>query len=939
MIALSEESPTPEPAKPRRRGRRRLIKLAASSFLFGILLTSAIVLFALRNLNLIAEWSISRLLPGASAEVERVELHGWNEIRVRKLEIKSDSSGATLLRLEGGRMLFAYDELVSGRLREVELIAPEVTASADLFALFARPQTDNPAVRHPPPGWSVNRLRIDNARFVLPASPELPLNIDVRFSIDWENLDFRSDTSRGLIIDEVRASWAGREIAALKVEKVIVGLSVDGLFENRRIESVRVTSGLVEIDAAGWEAFRSIQLVPKTTPGSAQDAWVIGRVDLGQIGVHLAGLSGSLKSIDLDVTGTLHEVGDRSAGATPSLVKLSSIQVASEENQTPPMLSADEVAVQFTFDGIMAQKVDFIEITNPSIHIRNELTAAATKPSPPRGGKRNPGPAALPEWHVARVASKYGEFQYEPPKPGEPFITTRFAFDLHDLATAGDLSQQLHDLTIWDLQLRDTPEDENPILTVDSAGVQFSVAEVLDKKTIHSIRADGGRLRVGENLAALLAARKTADGGTAEPVSASPDSGWKVNLLDISGIRTQLDDNRPGVSDIFLTINTELKDVPLSLAAADLLDEVRTLEFADVEIRSPVNPEIRILKLRSVFVRFTINELLKNQIRQVTILRPTIYLNQDLFIYMERATAKSEAAEPAQAPTNWTIEELETKFGRLVIGSGAGDDVGLPLGFESRLQDLSFDRLADLKINAALQIPKQSYQFKSYQIELDSVEGDLRFSYPPEKGVQNLVQKLDIEGIRWRQFEAGTSWLAVTFDRQGINGQFGGEAYSGYINGGFSFFFQNDSPWIGWISGEGVDTASITDVISPQNFQMSGPMDFEIQLDAFSKKIDRVIGKFSIAEPGEMRITKMDDLLGRIPGEWPAIKASSTRLALETLRDYAYTEAGGNLWFVQSQGVLKLNLAGPTGNRDFEVVLHDGDASQGLWQDQSWGKR
>jgi hypothetical protein len=939
LIALSEASPTPEPAKPGRRGRRRLIKLAASLFLFATFLTGALVLFALQNLNFIAQWSISRLLPGASAKLERVELHNWNEIRVRKLEIKSDSSGATLLRLEGGRMLFAYDEVLSGRLREVELIAPEVTASADLFALFAKPQTDNPPVRRAPPGWSVNRLRIDNARFDLPASPELPLNIDARFSIDWENLDFRSDTPRELVIDEVRAVWAGREIVALKVEKIIVGLSVDGLFAKRRIESVRVTSGVVEIDADGWEAFRSIQLVPKTTRGAAQDAWVVGRVDLGQVGVHLSRLSGALQSIDFKVTGTLHEVGNLSAGATPSLVKLSAIQVASEENQTPPVLSADEVAVHFTFDGIMAQKLDFIEITHPSIHIRNELTAATAKPSPPRGGKMKVGPAALPEWHVARVASKYGEFHYDPPKPGEPFITTRFAFDLHDLATAGDLSHQLHDLIIWDLQLRDAPEDERPILTVDSAGVQFSVAEVLTKKTIHSIQANGGRLRIGENLAALLAARKTPDVGTPEPASAAPDSGWKVNLLTISGIRTRLDDNRPGVSDIFLTINTELKDVPLSLAAVDLLDEVRTLEFADVEIRSPVNREIRILKLRSVFVRFTINELLRNQIRQVTILRPTIYLNQDLFIYMERATAKSEAAEPAQNPTNWTIQEVETKFGRLVIGSGAGDDVGLPLGFESRLQDLSFDRLADLKIDAALQIPKQSYQFKSYQIELDSVEGNLRFSYPPEKGVQNLVQKLDIEGIRWRQFEAGMSWLAVTFDRQGINGQFGGEAYNGYINGGFSFFFQNDSPWIGWVSGEGVNTASITDVISPQNFQMSGPMDFEIQLDAFSKKIDRVIGKFSITEPGAMRITKMDDLLGRIPGEWPAIKASSTRIALETLRDYAYTEAGGNLWFVQSQGVLKLNLAGPAGNRDFEVVLHDGDASQGLWQDQSWGKR
>lgn len=906
------------------------------------LLTSAVAFIAIRNLDFIAEWSISRLLPGASAKVGRVELRDWNEIRVQKLEIKSDATGEILLRLQGGRMVFGYDELLAGRLREVELIAPVVTASPESFAMLARPGADTRPVDLAPPGWAINQLRIENAQFHLPASAELPLNITARFSVNWDDLDFRSQASRELIIDELKATWDGAETAALGLEKITVGLTVAGLVANRRIESIRVTAGSVEANADGLKGLDPIATPPKSSARAASDPWTIGRLDLGEIEVKLSGLTvGPVRSIELNLSGTLYEIGDRSAGAAPSEILLSGIQVASADNQVPPMLSADEVALGFTFDGLMRQNVDTIEITNPSISIRDELAAAVARPGPPRGRKLITDVPSGPTWHIGKLTSKYGEFHYDSQKPGEPQITTRFAMDLRDVVTAGELSHQLHDLILWDLQLRASADDAVPILAVDSAGVRFSLAEILNKKTIHEIHASGGSLRIGYALGALLKARNSSNGDTpvSPAVAASDDRGWKVNVLDISGIRTQLDDSRPDVSDVFLTINTQLKNVPLSLAAVELLDEVQVLEFADVELHSPLNRDIRILKLRSVFVRFTINELLRNEIRQVTILRPTIYLNQDLFVYMERATAKAEGAPTAQTFPNWTIKELETKFGRLVVGSGASGDLGLPLAFESRLQDLSFDRLADLKIDAALQIPKQSYQFKSYQIELDSVEGDLRFSYPPEKGVQNLVQKLDIAGIRWRQFQAGTSWIAVTFDRAGINGQFGGEAYDGYINGGFSFFFQNQSPWIGWISGEGVNTASITDVISPQNFRMSGPMDFEVQMDAFSKKVDRVIGKFSITEPGAMQVTKMDDLLGRIPDDWPAIKSSSTRIALETLRDYAYTEAGGELWFVQSQGVLKLNLAGPTGNRDFEVVLHDGDASQGLWQDASWGKR
>lgn len=941
--ALSEKSTTPALKMRRKRLLPKLLAFFVAAATAAILCITGAVLLVLNNLEFITEWSIGRLLPGASVELKHVELHNWNEVRVQELQISSKKSGATLLRLEGGRMVFAYDELLSGKLREIDLVAPELTASPDLFALFSGKGESSPSERRVPPAWSVNSLQVNNARFTLPASDRLPVDIRAQFSMHWENLDLRSDaihTTRELKIDAVSASWAGQETAIAHIQNIAIDVSLAGLFEERRIESITLGSGSITMDGDGWQKIQHLEIpqTPSDSDKPAKDPWTLGMLEITGIDVHLKDLAAPLGAAHFKISGILQELGNRSDDTPVSEIRLQEIQVQSTPEESPPLLTLDEVLLRFTFSELITRKIRDIELTNPSISIRTELSTIPKRSGPPRGTRlESSDPAALPDWQIGRLSSRYAELSYNPQKPGEPIITTRLAFDFQNIGTSEEVFDQLHNLVIWDLQLRESIDEPRPILEVDSANVSFSLKEILSEKTIRQVSTSGGRLRIGEALATLIAARTPAS--DTAPGSTSDNAGWRVGKLDITGIRTRLDDARPDVSDIFLTINTELDNVPLGMAATELLDEVRMLEFSDVEIRSPVNREILILKLRSVFVRFTINELLKNEIREVVILRPTIYLNQDLFIYMERATARNENAAPTPDRPNWTIDSVETKFGRLVIGSGSGSDVGLPLGFESKVQNLSFDRLAELQIDAALQIPKQSYIFKNYQIELESVEGDLRFSYPPEKGVQNLVQKLDIQGIRWRQFEAGTSWIAVTFDRQGINGQFGGEAYTGYVNGGFSFFFQNDSPWIGWVSGEGIDTAQLTDVISPQNFQMTGPLTFELQIDAFSKNIDRIIGGFSITEPGEMRITKMDDLLTRIPESWSAIKSSSTRIALETLRDYTYTEAAGRLWFVQSQGILNLDLLGPTGKRAFEIVLHDGDASQGLWQDESWGKR
>jgi hypothetical protein len=175
----------------------------------------------------------------------------------------------------------------------------------------------------------------------------------------------------------------------------------------------------------------------------------------------------------------------------------------------------------------------------------------------------------------------------------------------------------------------------------------------------------------------------------------------------------------------------------------------------------------------------------------------------------------------------------------------------------------------------------------------------------------------------------------VTFDRNGINGLFGGKLYRGEAWGGFSFFFSSESPWIGWLSGRGISLREVTNIISPHNFQLSGPLEFRLQMDAKSRNIERVLGDFRATKPGKMVIRKLDDLLARIPKTWNLIKQSSTRIALETLRDFEYSKARGDFWFVHSQGVLRMQLQGPTGSRNFEVVLHADDSPHGRWKQPS----
>lgn len=579
------------------------------------------------------------------------------------------------------------------------------------------------------------------------------------------------------------------------------------------------------------------------------------------------------------------------------------------------LLQLDQGAIVFSFDKIWRGKVGEVRLVNPVINASAGL--AKLLPAAGAGG----GPAG--SWSILRLVCDYGEIRYTGDGATLPDVSLKFAFDWRDMGDAATASIR-RELVVWDVRAS-LPGGSTPFLTLDAVRIAASPDGLSSRSLIDSVEIRGGRLVVGDALGKIF----PGSSGSNAPPGLAP---WRIGSLGISNIAVRIDDNRPEISDITFVLNTSFQYLPIMNAAGAVGELPQTIEIQGLEVLSPHDAFAKVLTLESVTIGFHLAGVLRQQIDSVLITQPTIYVGEDLFWYMEDTQKRFGQGEGGQAGAGWTIQKLDVQAGALMIGSSGRASYGLPLNFRASASDVELNNLASLKIETAFEIPAESYDFESYQLAFSTQSGDLRFSYPPEKGEKNLVGKVFINRLLWRQFEATDAWVSATFDAKGINGAFGGRAFRGYLKGGFSFFFDGKSPWIGWLAGDRIDLARLTAVIAPQSFQMTGPLDFRLQVDAFGKNIERIKGDFHTRRGGTMTITKIDDFLANIPKTWPIIKRSSTRVALEALRDFQYDKAGGSLWFVEGQGILELKLQGPLGSRNFDVVLHADESKEGRWK-------
>lgn len=571
--------------------------------------------------------------------------------------------------------------------------------------------------------------------------------------------------------------------------------------------------------------------------------------------------------------------------------------------------------IVLSLDDLARGRIGEVHLENPLISISPGWSGVLPAPKE-KGGSTAPA--------IRRIVCNFGELLYDGAAAGDPDVRAKFFLDWRNVSAK---SADPVELTLWDIRAN-APGAADPFLVLDTLVAKGVPAEMAEGFQLRELILKGGSLAIGTALSQL--ANRPAQ--PRRPDKQGPSAKWKIGSLQISGIDAFLGENAwQADTDASFTINTNLQNLSPAEIANTLAGTKQEIEITDIAIPSPVDAFRRVLTLRSVFIRFTLAGALRRELDDVTILHPVVHIGEDLFLYMENTRRRlGSGGGPA-----WKVKRLDIKFGSFLIGSAGTTTYGLPLNFRTTAENVSLDELASLSLRGSLEIPAHKYFFPAYELEFTTEPGELLFSYPPEKGVSNIVGTIRIPQLRFRQFEADGAWLSATFDRKGINGAFGGVFCGGDVSGGMGFIFDSASPWIGWIGGARVDLAELTGILAPQNFRMTGPLEFSAQVNAHGRSIRRAKGEFTCTGGGTMEIGKVDDLLANIPADIAPLKRDSLRIALESLRDFAYGGGKGGLWFADGNGVLDLELQGPLGSRTFRTVLHADELPEGKWKQTS----
>lgn len=713
--------------------------------------------------------------------------------------------------------------------------------------------------------------------------------------------------------------WLQGNVEILHFSRATIDLSLDGL-RKRRIDALTVDDPVVLVDDAVLKQWSADSSHENKQAGAR--LWTFGK----------CAIRGGKARLDLplqpwvqfEFSSEPQIDSGRTKSAQVSLVQrleLNHIEITGRDKQAPLRAEIKSIEARFTIDEMASSHLRELIVRDPSLQLTPEVMNYLPQKSATRNASSGNAGLAL---RVDRLLIEHGDLQMSGFGASVPDASFKFGINTTDVRM-GDAAEKLHHAQLWEVALWPASSRAKQFLTIDSAQVDLTLAGLLTRKEFADVIVTGMVFRAGEEFRSIVLQSDAAAPGPPRE-SGKP---WLMRKLEIHNGRVAVADLGVEVPDVQFDLNTKLNDVPLSSDITFASKEMQKVEFADFTLHSPLDPFVPVVNLKTVFVNFSFAQIMRREIDALVLLNPTIFVGPDLFWYVDQLKKRQAETPPAVPSTSsadrdagWRLNRFEAAYGQLVIANEGQARVPLPLSFSTHAENIRFSNFSDLQLKLDLLIPTADYRFPDYQVDFKQLGGEIKFGLPPEKQANNLVQTLRSEAATWQQFTGRKLFWSVTYDEKGIYGQFGGAGYGGYVNGQFSFFLKPDSPWEGWISGSKVDLGQLTDVIAPENFHMTGPVDFKMNVKAHSRDIQQVAGKFKTRKPGHLRIGKLDDLLAKIPPEWNGLKQGATRISLETLRDFDYESGNGDFSFVGKTGKLTLKLNGPNGSRNFDVVVH-----------------
>lgn len=784
-----------------------------------------------------------------------------------------------------------------------------------------------------------------------------------------------SDGPLSLVLSHPQAGSGGLPFFSAESLELSVE-SPAAIIGERRIASVQVHDA--DLLLTDETLARFLNRPPNDNPASEAGApWIVERLDLGESSLlmkdlhigdkPLPGLSTSLRGefTDLRFGGV---EGFASAGRQSLVLGKTRLQAPGAAPSSEPLLSLDHSEIEADWaDFDRENLVEKLSVRGAVAHFTDEALGDWLRGTEP--GPDVPRPLDRPVYKVRQLSVADGRLVADSSFASGMVPKVQSTFSVETLPPPSDAPESAaysYRLGLHDLAVRNharaigsttpgtaaplSPVAEAEVVHVDRIDVDFTAAGLQRTQRIEKVMIDGATLTVGEGIKAIAegsgadtsapaAEEKKAEPTPAPAAPAAPPTppsasrklpSWTVGEIEITRSRVHFESLIPQVEGLQFSIETRLAEIPLSLDGILAQEQRQKIELAGIEIRDPYDSFITVAELPTIFVEFSLAGLARQEIERIDLVGPSLHVGQGLFWwidYQRKFREQNEGASigfnpggvtPAKQP-DWVIRTINATSGKIIISP-----TGVPLG----VVPFPFDATTSMSggnIELKLSIPDGDhvYRFPDYKIELEGLVGDIQFNVPVKEVDNNLVQTFTLRKARWKDFEASGLYLSVTFDANGVYGQFGGSAYEGYAEGQFNFYLDDKGKWDAWIAGTEMDTGPITRVLVPGTFLMEGCVSLKVLSEGRDKTVGETSGEFQTTTPGWFHITKLNSILDNLPPEWTSLQTSLTELSLIALKRFDYDRGAGSLSFLNQEGRLELRFGGDYGTRELNLNVHD----------------
>lgn len=723
------------------------------------------------------------------------------------------------------------------------------------------------------------------------------------------------------------------ESGVVKVEAVELQASQDA---NGRWE---VKSGVMQKPEVAWTQDLEDMLMPARAeqPGTATTPakpWkvAVGTVAMKEGSVTLAPtkrspLAGSFKWSGAFQQLEISKEGVRSAA--PQKLELADVSLRwgrlEKEVKLAPFFEAKTIALEAVPDRLLdTWQVDSLVMNAPRVELKPEngpwfhKTPAEPAPTPVAAAKTKP-----PFWQRLQFGNvTLTDASYTMAME----LTQRLEADAKfNLTTEGGKQH----LRIAQARILTPEQADLPVITLEKVEAVALWPAMWQLHRLDSLKLGGGQVEAGNALMTVFGGGK---GKVVEKKMEAAAARWMTGTLEVTTLGVTILDIAPGLPPVRFDVNLTAKETPLDLNGLAENVEPQRIVLTRLRIPSPHEPLRTVAEMDTIHVNYTLDGLLNRRIDRVQIIAPLLYVGEDLFWYVENyrkymkgetPMADASAGPPrplkASAPS-WKVDTLAVNDGRLLLAPK-----GVPLAGFNRPFPFSFtSKLESGQLDATFDIPSDDYTLPQLKLEFRGMKGHVQFNLPMRDRNNNLTETFTVEQLRWKQLHLEKAHLSVTYDANGIYGQFGGQAYGGYVNGAFDVYLDEVYTWDGWVSGVNVALGPVTRALFPTYVVLEGGVACKVIATGNMHELYQGDVEFTNRTSGRFSIESLNKLIKELP---PVLKGDVSqqirRIGLETLRNFEYDAIDGQARFYGREGRGHLRFTGPLGSRNIDINVYD----------------